>query len=122
MRTCLAGPIVCGTLVVIAISIQIPLVMGWGAGKQSKPLVECFKTSAQFRAELAKRSSIFDADMARMKILEEQRHRISANPWTAETDSALERIQNEYLAILNEPIPPLPDVMIVSDACIGRQV
>lgn len=128
MRTCLASPVVCGTLAVAAVAIWIQLPTSRVADKESgKPpaaeesrsLAECRKASAQFQADVARWSSGQDMATAWRGMLDEQHRRVLANSWTAATHGDLEYIEAEYRTLSNAT-PPFPDIMVVSRACGGQ--
>ena len=128
MRTCLAGPVVGGTLAVAAVAVWVQLPTGRIAGKESstlptaeesRSLAECRKASAQFQADVARWSSAQDVAAAWRETLDEQHRRVLAGPWTAATYGDLEYIKAEYRA-LSSATPPFPDFMVVFRACGGQ--
>lgn len=128
MRTCLANPVVCGTLAVAAVAIWVQLAISRVADKESnrppaveenRSLAECRKASMQFQADLARWSSAQDVAAVWRGALDEQHRRVLAAPWTAATYGNLEHIEAEYRA-LSDATPPFPDLMGVYRICGGQ--
>ena len=141
MRMWLAGSVVCGMVAVAATASWVSFGMGLDAGRGAasaqfqadlakrsaaqelaeKSLAGCRAASARFQADVAKWSAAQDFAAAWRRMLDGQHRQVLARPWTAATYGDLEYIEEEYRAIPGA-IPPYPDIMIVMDACDGHQI